>query len=82
MPFDFADAIKSVGEAITSLFNYFSTAKENQSETEIIKDRRNLKEATNVAEEAFNLFDRYQIYLSKKDSKYYKDLKNRFNKRD
>ena len=30
--FDISDAIKSVGEAFTSLFNYFKTAKSVQSE--------------------------------------------------
>lgn len=46
--FDFADAIKSVGEAFTSLFNYCTTAKEVQSETQVIKDKKRLKKASRI----------------------------------
>lgn len=80
--FDFADAIKSVGEAFTSLFNYFSVAKENQSETQIIKDKKRLKEATNIAQRIFKITDKYKNYFSKKDSNSYENLKEKFNKKD
>lgn len=55
--FDFSDAIKSVGGAFTSLFNWLKTNKEEQCETQIVKDKKRLKSATNVAEEVFRLID-------------------------
>ena len=36
--FDFADSIKAVGEAFTSLFNYCQTNTEHQSETQTGED--------------------------------------------
>ena len=54
---DIADAIKSVGEAFTSLFNWLRTNKEEQSETQLIKDKKRLKEAANIAEEIFDITD-------------------------
>lgn len=82
MPLDFADAIRSVGEAFQSLFNYFSVAKENQSETQIIKDKKRLKQATNIAQNIFDITDKYQFYFSKRDFKEYQNLKEKFNKKD
>ena len=60
---DIQDAIKSVGEAFTSLFNYFKTAKEEQCQTQIVKDKKRLKKATNIAEEAFRLVDENKSFF-------------------
>lgn len=71
-------AVEAVSNAIKSVFDFASTAKENQSETEIIKDKRNLKEATNTAEEAFKLFFRYYDALTDTDKKKLKKLYDDF----
>lgn len=80
--FDISDAIKAVGEAFTSLFNYFKTAKEEQCETQIVKDKKRLKSATNVAEEVFRLIDDNKHYLPYNVVKKYKKLRKEFDKKD
>ena len=80
--FDISDAVKSVGEAFTSLFNYFSMSKETQSESEVIKDKRKAECANNIAEEIFLLVDKCRYGFSDKDWEEYLDLKKRFNNKD
>ena len=80
--FDFLNAIKSVGEAFTSLFNYFKTAKEEQCKTQIVKDKTRLKSATNVAEEAFRLIDDNKHYLPDIVVKKYEKLRKEFDEKD
>lgn len=80
--FDISDAIKSVGEAFTSLFNYFKTAKEEQCETQLIKDKKRLKEATNIAEEIFVITDKYKDFFTEDDTENYNKLRKKFDKRD
>lgn len=79
---DMADAIKSVGEAFTSLFNYFRTAKEEQCETQLVKDKKRLKKATNIAEEAFRLVDENKGFLPEDVAKKYDKLRKEFDKKD
>lgn len=75
-------AVEAVSNAIKSVFDFASTAKENQSETEIIKEKRDLEDAVNTAEEIIELFDKYQTYLSDDDWKSFKKLVKKFNKKD
>ncbi len=79
---DIKDAIKSVGEALTSLFNYLSSQKETQSETQIIKDKKRLKEATNLAEQIFAITDRYKEFFIAEDTGNYNKLRKKFDKKD
>ena len=80
--FDISDAIKSVREAFTSLFNYFKTAKSVQSETEVIKDKHKAEEANNIAEEAFRLIDDNKHYLPDNVVKKYEKLRKEFDEKD
>lgn len=80
--FDFADVFKSVSEAFSSLFNYCRTNTEHQSETQIVKDKRRLKKATNVAQQIFMISDRYQQDFTLRDRKDYKRLRAKFDKED
>lgn len=80
--FDFADAIRAVGEAFTSLFNYCRTNKEHQAETQIVKDKRRLKKATNIAQELFTITDLYTNTFSTKDKRQYKKLRREFDELD
>ena len=75
-------AVEAVSNAIKSVFDFASTAKENQSETEIIKEKRDLEDAVNTAEEIIELFGKYQTYLSDDDWKSFKRLVKKFNKKD
>ena len=62
--FDVPKAVESVSNAIKGIFDYASTSKEHQSETQIIKDKKKLKEAVNIAEEILLITDNYQVHFS------------------
>ena len=79
---DIADAIKSVGEAFTSLFNWLRTNKEEQSETQLIKDKKRLKSAANIAEEIFDITDKYKDFFDANDTENYDKLRKKFDKKD
>ena len=79
---DIPDAIKSVGEAFTSLFNYFKTAKEEQCQTQLVKDKKRLKKATNIAEEAFRLVDENKSFFPEDVAEKYEKLRKEFDKQD
>ena len=76
--FDFSDAIKSVGEAFKSLFDFAETAKTRQSETQIIKELKKLEKAVNAAEKMFNIFFQYFEKLSDEDKKELEKLLEKF----
>lgn len=80
MPLD--DAIQSVGEAFTSLFNWLRTNKEEQSETQLIKDKKRLKDATNIAEEIFVITDKYKDFFMAEDKEKYDKLRKKFDRKD
>lgn len=75
-------AFETALDALKSVFDFASTAKEHQSETEIIKEKRDLESAVNTAEEIIELFNKYQFHLSDDDWKSYKKLVKKFNKKD
>lgn len=79
---DIPDAIKSVGEAFTSFFNYFKTAKEEQCQTQLVKDKKRLKKATNIAEEAFRLVDENKSFFPEDVAEKYEKLRKEFDKQD
>lgn len=76
------DAIQSVGEAFTSLFNWLRTNKEEQSETQLIKDKKRLKSAANIAEEIFDITDKYKDFFDANDTENYDKLRKKFDKKD
>lgn len=59
MAFDVPKAIEALGKATEKGFAFAETAKTRQSETEIIKDRKNLQKAVNIAEKLFILTAKY-----------------------
>ena len=74
--------IEAVGEAFTSLFNYFKTAKSVQSETGVIKDKHKAEEANNIAEDIFLLVDKCRNGFTDDDWNEYLKLKKKFNNKD
>ena len=80
MPLD--DAIQSVSEAFTSLFNWLRTNKEEQSETQLIKDKKRLKDATNIAEQIFVITDKYKDFFMAEDTETYDKLRKKFDRKD
>ena len=49
--FDISDAIKSVGEAFTSLFNWLKANKDTLAETQIIKELKKREKAHEITED-------------------------------
>ena len=76
--FDVPKAVESVSNAIKGVFDFASTAKEHQAETEIIKEKRDLKKASNIAEEAFKLMFRNFECLPEKEQERFKNLYDDF----
>ena len=75
-------AIKAVGEAFKSLFDYADTAKTHQSETQLVKDKKRLKKATNTAQDIFRITDEYKHLLPEDVLKDYNELREKFDNED
>lgn len=60
-------AFESALDALKSIFDFASTAKENQSETEIINDKKDCEQANNDALKALKIADQYKEYFTMKD---------------
>lgn len=80
--FDIPKAVEAISNTVKSCFDFASTAKEHQSETEIIKENKQLKEAVNIAEEILEITESCYAHFSDDDWKRYKKLKKKFNKKD
>ena len=59
--------IKAVSDAFKSVFDFATTAKENQSETEIINDKKDCEQANDDALKALKIADKYKEYFTMKD---------------
>lgn len=69
---------KTVGDVTKSVFNFLSKRKDKQSETEIIKEKRELKKATDIAEEMWGIAFRNIDLFSEKDKKRFLKLYDDF----
>lgn len=76
------EAIAKVGDAVKGIFDYVKEAKTKQSETQVIKDKKRLHVATNVAEKIFQITDQYVEMLSEKHQKEYQKLRKKFDNKD
>ena len=76
--FDIADAIKSVGEAFTSLFNYLKKNKEEQIDTQFLTEHKKLLKAVDTAEKMFNIFFKSFDKLPEDDQKELEKLLEKF----
>lgn len=63
------DAIKSIGEAFTSLFNYLKKNREEQIDTQFLTEHKKLLKAVDTAEKMFNIFFKYIDSLPEDDKK-------------
>lgn len=73
-----ATVSKAVGDVTKSVFNFLSKKKERQSETEIIKEKRSLKKATDIAEEMWSIAFRNIDLFSEKDKEKFLKLYDDF----
>lgn len=76
----FADAIEAVGEAFTSLFNYFIKLKETAPTSEVIRDKRGLERACEYAERAISLVEQRATFTKSKYSRRFKSYVKKFRK--
>ena len=77
-----SESISKVGEALKSLFDYVKERKTKQSETQVIKDKKRLKDASNIAEDIFIITDQYAHTFSQEHQKEYKKLREKFDNKD
>lgn len=80
MVFDITKAIEKVGEAIKNGFSYAEKVKEKQSETAILKDRKNLQKAVDIAEEIIEIMFKYLPLYLEQDADDLQKLVKKFRK--
>lgn len=74
-------SVEAIGSAVKSGSDCAKTFKQRQSETEIIKDRKKLKEAVIIASDMFAVAYKYFDYFSDKDKKDFKRKHRKFIRR-
>lgn len=74
-----------ISSAVTALFNmvkhFFhmkATSNEHAAEISVVHDRKDLKRASNYAEEIIDLADKYKHWFKPSDLKKYEKLKKLF----
>lgn len=72
--------IKALLDCLTQFFSYKKVKTENQDETEIIEDKRDLKKAADNAEQIIEISLKYQSLMSRSDRNKLNSLIKRFNK--
>ena len=80
--FGFSALGKAFFDCISTLINYKTVSVENQETTSIVGDKKDLKKATNIAEQIIEITRKYESSMSKKDRRRFKSLAKRFNKVD
>ena len=80
--FGFSALGKAFCDCISTRINYKTVSVENQETTSLVGDKKNLKKATNIAEQIIEITRKYESSMSKKDRRRFKSLAKRFNKVD
>ena len=73
-------AVEELAKAVSSIFNWASTAVENQTTTDVVKGKRDLKKAIRYAEQAFDIVDKFGSISPEKERKRYETLVKKFRK--
>ena len=64
-----SSAVKSVFDLLSDFFSFAKTEKEHQSESEVIKDRKKLQKASDIAEDILILAVKYKKVMTQKDQR-------------
>ena len=64
-----ASTFKSISDSVTSIVNYLTVSKDKQLETEIVKEKKSLKKASNISEKMFKIALKYIDTFEEKDKK-------------
>lgn len=73
-------SITAFCEMLKSLFDWKKIQNVFKASNQIIKDKKDLKKATNYAEKIFHVTDKYTKYFNKTDLKHYESWKKLFEK--
>lgn len=68
-------------EAITALekmLEAYRTSLEEQTTTEVVKEKKSLKKASDITEEILDIVENYKHLFSEKDLKRYNKLRSKF----
>ena len=79
---NFSGIIKAFEKAASSFFDDLKISKENQTQTQMIKDKKRLKKASNIAEEIFLITDENKYLFDKETKRQYEKLRKEFDKKD
>ena len=64
-----ASTFKSISDSITSIVNYLTVSKDKQLETEIVKEKKSSKKASDISEKMFKIVLKYIDTFEEKDKK-------------
>lgn len=65
-------------DAIEKMLEAYKTSLEEQTTTEIVKEKKDLKKASNLCEEILEIVDKYKDTFDKKDLLRYNKLRDKF----
>lgn len=74
------EALEVIGNAIKSISDSFAVFKKRQSETEILKEKKRLKKAVDIAENIIQLIYKYLPLMSEEDVEDFKKYVEKFKK--
>ena len=80
--FGFSALGKAFFDCISNFLNYQSTRVENTESLSLVGDKKDLKKATNIAEQIIELVKKYETSMTSKDQRKLKSLIKKFNKVD
>lgn len=73
-------ALEVIGNAIKSISDSFAVFKKRQSETEILKEKKRLKKAVDIAENIIQLIYKYLPLMTEEDVEDFKKYVEKFKK--
>lgn len=74
------EALEVIGNAIKSISDSFAVFKKRQSETEILKEKKRLKKAVDIAENIIQLIYKYLPLMNEEDVEDLKKYVEKFKK--
>lgn len=74
------EALEVIGNAIKSISDSFAVSKKRQSETEILKEKKRLKKAVDIAEDIIQLIYKYLPLMTEEDIEDFKKYVEKFKK--
>lgn len=74
------EALEVIGNAIKSISDSFAVLKKRQSETAILKDRKNLQKAVDISEEIIEIMFKYLPLYLEQDADDLQKLVKKFRK--